>query len=140
MNNELHQRLLKIVSELSRTRTGLHFLDRYFAEPIAFGNGLPPGSAGVYAILVSDAAWQPRPYRPIHFGEAGDLAGRVIASHEKYQEWLRAAGAASRIHVAYHLMSGGDEERAAAVESLIEEYQPGCNEASGMAQGANPQE
>ena len=139
MNNALHQRLLEIVSELSRTRAGLHFLDRYFTEPAAFGGGLLPSSAGVYAVLVSDAAWQPRPYRPIYFGEAADLAGKVTASHEKYQEWLRAAGAEDQLYVAYHLMSGGDADRAALEESLVKEYRPACNEDSASAEGSDPQ-
>jgi hypothetical protein len=139
MNNELHQRLLEIVSELSRTRTGLHFLDRYFTEPITFASTLLPGSPGVYAILMSDAAWQPRPYRPIYFGEAADLAGRALASHEKYEEWLRAAGAADQLYVAYHLTSGDEAGRAALKESLIKEYRPACNEDSGIAAGSDPE-
>lgn len=139
MNNELHQRLLEIVSDLSRTRAGLHFLDRYFTEPMAFGSGSLPSSAGVYAILMSDAAWQPRPYRPIYFGEAADLAG-VMASHEKYQEWLRIAGAADQLYVAYHLTSSDETDRAALKESLIKEYRPACSEDSGIAEGRDPQQ
>jgi hypothetical protein len=79
---------------------------------------------------VSDPAWQPRPYRPIYVGEAGDLAGRVAASHEKYEEWRRAAGAgaADQLYVAYHLIYGGDAERAALAEGLVREYRPACNE------------
>lgn len=140
MNNELHQRLLEIVSELSRTRTGLHFLDRYFTEPMAVGSGLLPASPGVYAILMSDAAWQPRPYRPIHFGEAADLAGMAVASHERYQEWLRTAGAADQLYIAYHLTSGDETDRAALKESLIKEYRPACNEDSGITEGSDPQQ
>ena len=139
MNNELHQRLLEIVSELSRTRTGLHFLDRYFTEPMAFGSGLLPSSAGVYAILVSDPAWQPRPYRPIYFGEDVDLHRSVMPSHEKYQEWLRTAGAADQLYVAYHLTSGDETDRAALKTSLIREYRPACNEDSGIAEESDPQ-
>lgn len=124
--NDLYQRLLGIVSELSAPLAGLRFLDRYFTEPTAFADSWLPSSAGVYAILVSDPSWQPRPYRPIYFGEAGDLAGRVVVSHEKYEEWRRAAGDAERLYVAYHLMSGGDAERTALAEGLIKEYRPEC--------------
>jgi hypothetical protein len=135
MNNELHQRLLGIVSELSTTRTGLRFLDRYFTEPIALGTGLLPSSAGVYAILVSDPGWQPRPYRPIYFGEAVDLAARVVGSHEKHDEWRRAAGTGDQLYVAYHLMSGCDEERTALEQGLIAEYRPECNEIANDSAG-----
>jgi hypothetical protein len=136
MNNDFYHRLLGIVSELSASRTGLRFLDRYFTEPTALGNGWLPRSAGVYAILVSDPAWQPRPYRPIYVGEAGDLAGRVAASHEKYEEWRRAAaaGTADQLYVAYHLMSGGDAERAALAGGLVQEYRPACNETASGSQ------
>ena len=127
-NDDIYQRLMGIASELRAQRAGMRFLDRYFTEPIAFGRSSLPGFAGIYAILVSDAGWQPRPYRPVYFGEAGDLAVRVVASHEKYGEWLRAAGTADKLYVAYHLMSGGEAQRAAFEQSLIREYQPECNE------------
>jgi hypothetical protein len=126
--NALHRRLLEIVSELSVSRTGLRFLDRYFTEPIAFDSGRLPNAAGVYGILVNDRAWQPRPYRPIYFGEAGDLGARVAVSHEKYEEWRRTAGSADQLYVVYHLASAGDAERAALVSGLIREYRPACNE------------
>jgi hypothetical protein len=128
MNDDVCQRLMGIASELRAQRAGMRFLDRYFTEPIAFGRSSLPGFAGMYAILVSDTGWQPRPYRPVYFGEAGNLAVRVVASHEKYGEWLRAAGAADRLYVAYHLMSGDEAQRAAFEKSLIREYQPECNE------------
>ncbi len=126
--NAFHRRLLEIVSELSVSRPGLRFLDRYFTEPIAFDSGRLPNAAGVYGILVNDQAWQPRPYRPIYFGEARDLGAGVAISHEKYDEWLRTAGAADQLYVAYHLVSGGDAERAALAAGLSREYRPACNE------------
>jgi len=129
-NEDFQQRLLRIASQLSTSRTGLRFLDRYFTEPIGFGSSPLPGYAGVYAILVSDAAWEPRPYRPIYFGEAKDLARKVVASHEKYEDWPRAAGAEGGLYVAYHLMAGSDAERTAFQEELIREYRPACNDAA----------
>jgi hypothetical protein len=56
------------------------------------------------------------------------LAGNVATSHEKYAEWLRVAGAADQLYVAYHLMSGDEAQRTAFAESLIREYRPECNE------------
>jgi hypothetical protein len=129
-NGDLYQKLLGVLSELCTSRTGLRFLDRYFTEPVALDRGWLPRSAGVYAILVSDSAWEPRPYRPIYFGEAEDLARRGVASHEKFEEWRRAAGAESGLYVAYHLMAGSDAERTAFGEELIREYRPACNDAA----------
>jgi hypothetical protein len=127
-DGDLYEKLLGIASELSKSRTGLRFLDRYFTEPIEFGSSRLPGHGGVYVILVNDPAWEPRPYRPIYFGEAKDLARRVLASHEKSDTWRRAAGAEGGVYVAYHLMVGGDAERTAFEEELIREYRPACNE------------
>src|SRR5580693_1919914 len=129
MNGDLYQKLLGIASELSKSREGLRFLDRYFTEPIGFGGSRLPEHAGVYVILVNDVAWEPRPYRPIYFGEARDLSGIVVASHEKSDSWYRAAGAEDGIYVAYHLIVGSDAERTAFKEKLIREYRPACNEA-----------
>jgi hypothetical protein len=129
MDGDLYQKLMGIASELSKSRAGLRFLDRYFTEPVEFGSSRLPEHAGVYVIVVSDPAWEPRPYRPIYFGEAEDLAGTVAASHEKSDSWRYAAGAENGIYVAYHLMVGSNAERTAFKEKLIREYRPACNEA-----------
>ena len=136
MNHDLYQRLLGIAAGMSTQRTGLRFRNRYFTEPMAFGSGWLPSSAGVYAIVVSDPSWQPRPYRPIYFGEAEDLAGRLTASQERLEEWRRAADAAGPLYVAYHLMSGSEADRAAFKESLIQEYRPEGNETPSDSPGS----
>jgi hypothetical protein len=109
------------------TPTGIRFQDSQFSEPTAFGTAWLPKSSGIYVILGIDWTGSPRPYRPIYFGKAVDLAGRVGASHEKYGEWCRAAGGADKLYVAYHLMLGSDAHRAAIEESLIRHHSPECN-------------
>jgi hypothetical protein len=139
MNIDLHQSLLEMVSQLSTPRTGLRFLDLYFTEPVQLADGWLPSAAGAYAVLVSDPSWQPRPYRPIYFGEAGDLAGMVAASQGKYEEWRRAAAASDQLYVAYHLMSGSEAERTALAEGLIREYRPAGNGEVRDLSGNDPQ-
>jgi hypothetical protein len=128
MNGDPYEKLQGIASELSKSRTGLRFLDRYFTEPVEFSSSWLPGYAGAYVILVNDPAWEPRPYRPIYFGEAEDLTKKVVASHWKCDSWRHAAGPEGRIYVAYHLMVGSDAERTAFKEELIREYRPACND------------
>jgi hypothetical protein len=134
MNDDLYQRLLEIASGMSTQRTGLRFLNQYFTEPMAVGGWLPC-SAGVYAILVSDPSWRPRPYRPIYFGEAEDLAGRLTASQERLEEWRRTAGDAGTLYVTYHLTSGSEADRTALKGGLIREYRPETNTPAGDSPG-----
>jgi hypothetical protein len=108
--------------------TGIRFKDSFFSEPKAFGSGWLPMRSGVYAILVIDGGWNPRPYRPLYFGKAGDLAARVVRSHEKYNEWCREAGGSEKLYVAYHLSPNAEWERAEIEESLIRHYSPVCNQ------------
>lgn len=107
---------------------GLWFKDRYFSEPSAFSSAYIPKLSGLYAILVFDLACSPRPYRVLYFGKASDLADRAVRSHEKYDEWCRAAGSAGKLLIAYHIMSDASEwELYSAEDILIKHYQPVCN-------------
>lgn len=106
---------------------GIRFLDSYFSEPTALGAAWLPMLPGLYAILVLDLSRTPRPYRPIYFGKAEDLAARVVRSHEKCDEWRRAAGTGT-LYVAYDSMPNTSNwERASVEERLIKYYAPECN-------------
>ena len=52
--------------------SGIRFNDCFFGEPVPFANWTPPGCASIYAILVADANWAPRPFQPLYFGEFGN--------------------------------------------------------------------
>ena len=106
---------------------GIYFQDKYFFEPSAFASTWLPSLPGIYAILVVDFTCSPRPYRVLYFGKAIKLDERVVRSHEKYEEWERAAGS-SRLYVSYHIMSDTtDWQRAAVEKDLIKYYAPPCN-------------
>jgi hypothetical protein len=52
--------------------SGIRFNDCFFGEPVPFANWRPPGCASLYAILVTDPNWAPRPFQPLYFGEFGN--------------------------------------------------------------------
>lgn len=105
---------------------GITFGQTVFSEPAPFGCWLPM-SPGLYVVLAWDLTARPRPYRPLYFGMAKDLAERVTTSHEKYNEWVRCGGITG-ISVAYHQMNASTEwQRANLEQSLISTYAPECN-------------
>jgi hypothetical protein len=105
---------------------GIKFGETVFSEPATFGGWLPM-APGLYVILTRDFKANPRPYRPLYFGMAADLAERVTTSHEKYDEWSRCSGLTG-ILVAHHTMSGSTEwQRANLEQALIRHYAPECN-------------
>jgi len=98
-----------------------------FTEPLRFGAMLLPTVQGIYAIMAPDDTWTPRKFRPLYFGEAGNLKTRVTWSHEKSAEWVREART-SPIYVSFYLTLGkSEEERRTMEEKFIAHYCPPCN-------------
>jgi len=119
-----------LVDSLATTSfQGIRFKDRLFSDPKRFPGWSGPQTSGLYAILVPDQGWSPRPFRPIYFGECQDFSKRVSTSHEKYPSWIREAKAPSRLFVAVHYMPSSTQDGRRALESeLIAHYEPVCNE------------
>jgi hypothetical protein len=112
-------------------QTGIQFCNRKFSEPTLHRTATPLSWPGLYAILVLDSRCSPRPYRVIYFGQGGNLAERVTASHEKYEKWCRAASGSGNLYVAFYWMPTSTERRRMDAESeLIRTYNPECNIAS----------
>ena len=72
--------------------SGIRFGGHLFSEPAP----LPPSGAaslldlpGLYVVLVRDPGWDPRPFRPLYFGESQGVWGRATAAHEKCGDWRR---------------------------------------------------
>jgi hypothetical protein len=99
-----------------------------FSEPMVFPSYIPLLSGtGIYAILVPDAVWNPKPYRPIYFGETEDFSQRVSIAHERYGDWRREAGSA-QLYVAQLWMFGSSKQGRTSIErGLIDAYKPTCN-------------
>jgi hypothetical protein len=103
----------------------IKFSDLAFAGPTLLGLEPSFNFGGVYAVLVLDTQWGPMPYRPIYFGEAGNMSERVCPSHEKYKSWERAARG-GLLFVAFHVIPN-EAARKAAEKQLIGQYSPECN-------------
>lgn len=115
-------------------RAGITFLNRAFTEPSPISLTLPPVSSGIYAVMVPDPSCTPRPYRVIYFGESNNLSRCVTDNHECFNDWVREAGGAANIYVAFcttPLLR--EEQRRWANSDLIAEYQPVCNVKSSKA-------
>jgi hypothetical protein len=102
-----------------------------FSEPSRFGSVPPLPASGLYVILVRDAGWSPRPFRPLYFGKSAGFDTRPTYSHENYETWCRAAGGATNLFVSYRAMwCSTDAERQALETNLINYYKPECNKTS----------
>lgn len=109
------------------TENWIWFQGLPFAGPTPLALAPKYNWGGLYAIMVLDVSGTPRPYRVIYIGESGDMAQRVGTSHEKFASWVRVAGSASRLHVAFHTIAN-QAERRAAESRLIAYYKPECND------------
>jgi hypothetical protein len=108
--------------------SGLLYQDRLFTEPVDFGGELPARAQGLYAILVADYSWWPRPYRVLYFGESDNLAKSVNSKHEKYNEWLREASGAPLLVAIHTTPRQKAQKRKDAASELISALQPPCNQ------------
>jgi len=51
---------------------GIRFNDCTFSEPTPLDGWTPPKCAGLFAIVVGDPSWAPRPFHALYFGEFGN--------------------------------------------------------------------
>lgn len=121
------------------TTTGIKFGGHLFSEPAL----LPKSGAsqlldlpGLYAVLVRDPAWGPRPFRPLYFGESQGVWTRVTAAHEKCVDWRRVAGPLAPLYRSVCLLPGwNSSERRMAESALVTAYTPPCNERLSVSLG-----
>jgi hypothetical protein len=52
--------------------SGMRFNDCLFSEPVRLAGWTPPRCPGLYAILIVDSNWAPKPFQPLYFGEFGN--------------------------------------------------------------------
>ena len=109
----------------------IRFGDRFFSSPEPLASAGLTGlleSPGLYVVMISDATWQPMPYRPLYFGESDRIWNRATSAHENFAGWKREAGTAT-LYRAFHHMTGSTRTQRQAVESaLIARYNTPCNE------------
>lgn len=101
-----------------------------FDEPVLFALWSPPNRTGLYAILIPDKSFRPKPFRVIYFGESGNLSERgFFKSHNKYSCWIREAGSEENLYIAIYLMPDSTPSQRKFIEKLlITQYKPVCNQ------------
>jgi hypothetical protein len=106
---------------------GIAYSNRQFSEPTRFPPLLAPLYSGIYAILVSDLGFRPRPFRLLYLGESSFLGERLTRQHEKYNDWVREAGTTD-LYFAYHPTIGMTDQQRKDLEcALINQHCPPCN-------------
>jgi hypothetical protein len=103
----------------------MRFNDSVFSEPIRLAEWTPPRCAGLYAILIVDSNWAPKPFQPLCFGEFGNNAPRQELLH--LQGAILARFPAKDIWVATLPMPFSTlQQRWALRNELIWAYNPIC--------------
>jgi hypothetical protein len=99
-----------------------------FTDPVPLATWRPPPVAGLYVVLVEDHRWGPRPFRPIYFGESGNLLERGFPwGHHASGSWLFAARD-RLLWIAVSPWPGSTPAERRAFEAvLIREFAPECN-------------
>jgi hypothetical protein len=101
----------------------IRFAGHDFDGPCPAALWIPPAGGGVFAVLIYDAAYKPLPYRAVHFGSATDFsAGRLLASHAKYAEWLAAGRTQWGLYVASYSMPEANALTRLALERYLTHY------------------
>ena len=107
---------------------GIYFRDCRFSEPLPFHSAITIPTQGIYAILVRDDAYTPRPFQVLYFGESDRLARRVTAQHEDYGDWVGQARGAE-LYVAFYSTAGTpSRQRKELAKQQIQDYNPPCND------------
>jgi hypothetical protein len=108
---------------------GFTLLGHVFTEPVSFRLRRSRISAGIYAILIADRAWDTTDYEVIYVGQCDDFSRRVTMAHEHFADWATEAGGVDNLYVSFYPTPFLPEAQRRAVESsLIAHYNPPCNE------------
>jgi len=98
---------------------------------MSFANWTPPGCPGLFAVLVFDPHWAPRPLRALYFGEFGndtpsqrffqDCARALSSVHDKQQLFI------SVLPMPFTTTT----QRCSLREELLSAYHPACQNTPG---------
>ena len=97
---------------------GIRFGNYFFSEPVPLGGYASPEPSGLFAVLVPDPTWAPRPFQPLFFGEFSGAG----PTRDDYLCWLRAAAGRHLYAAASRAPQGS-----AALRELVRAYDPLCN-------------
>lgn len=101
-----------------------------FTEPEPLLTSRPPAKRVLYAFLVEDLRWTPRPFRPPYFGQTRESAQRGFPfQHHAVRKWLARGESIRSLWIAWRAMPYSFEhEREAIEDQLIEQYKPELND------------
>jgi hypothetical protein len=95
---------------------GIRFNDYIFTEPERLLECAPPRCAGVFAILVQDHNWAPKPFQPLWFGEFGNNAQHLFTDQPPHGESLYLS--------VFPMLFSTTEQRCAVRDRLVWAYNP----------------
>jgi hypothetical protein len=102
---------------------GVRFNDHVFSEPVKLRGWVPPRYAGLFAILVRDPNWAPRPFQALYFGEFGNNAHELQLPDDQ----IRLAGRmnADLFFIAeLPMLFSTTAQRTAVCDQLVRAYNP----------------
>jgi len=121
-------------------QSGIRFGDLVFSEPTLLPDTCLAGifdQPGLYVVLVHDSNWQPRPFRPLYFGESDGVWQRATGAHENCDSWRARGGLFEPVYRALCPLPGWTRvQRQLAESALISAYQPPCNDRLSRSLGA----
>jgi len=103
---------------------GIRFNDCYFSEPVRLIEWTPPKCAGLFAVLVPDPNWAPKPFRPIYFGEFGN--NTPDPAPESPGQFREDAERAALLVVVLPLPFSTTAQRQGLRNELVSAYYPAC--------------
>src|SRR5947199_6712915 len=105
--------------------SGIRFNDCFFSEPVSFTDWTPPGCPGLFAILIVDANWAPKPVRPLYFGEFGNNTPAHALLHD-YNCVAAAANGKNLFVCILPMPFSTTAQRCTLLNELIFAYNPVC--------------
>jgi len=106
-----------------QSASGIRFNDCVFSEPVTFANWTPPGCGGLFAVLMFDPSWAPRPLRAIYFSEFGNNT----SARQVFQDCSRVLYSVREKHLfisALPMPFTTTAQRRALLDELITGYHP----------------
>src|SRR5215216_416696 len=98
---------------------GIRFNDHVFSEPGRLINAELPKCGGIFAILVRDPTWAPKPFQPLCFREFGNNAQNIL-------QWARGANADALFVSVLAMPFSSAAQRCEIRNQLIGAYNPVC--------------
>jgi len=105
--------------------SGIRFNEYVFSEPVRLARWAPPKTAGLFAVMLPDGNWAPRPFQILTFGEFGNAA-RQVASQQEYQSWFRVAADKDLYVSVLQMPFSSTSERKTLCAELVRAYNPIC--------------